>query len=115
MGLFNGKKNGQDINEFIAEYLVEGEKVEEIYGTTESFQCLTNKRVMFAENVPLIKTLGIYSIPYKNIDSIIMQRQDNMVGQTSIVLMVNTKEYKMTLLNVETAKKFYNKIIQSIL
>ena len=126
MGLFNKQDTSKVADNFrekftgeINEFLVQGEEIEDIYQLFVDYLCVTNKRIIFVDKVISLKEpkTTIYSVPYKNIISVGLEK--NLKGlaftdKLEIVTKGAVHELKFVRLLVDI-KTIYNQIVQKIL
>jgi hypothetical protein len=117
MALFGGNKEKveKDIKSEVEKYLIEGEEVEEVYGIKDHFNCLTNKRLIFVTQIPILKSLGVVSIPYSKINSATIQRENKgIITTTKLIISTRDREYELRFIDVESMMNFYKKLIKYI-
>ncbi|MFT9493422.1 PH domain-containing protein [Anaerosolibacter sp.] len=116
MGIFGKsvEENKNDIVDEVQQYLIEGEIVEEVRGMKNAFNCITNKRLIFASQVPLFKDLGVLSIPFSKIESVVIERKPAVVTLTKIIIHTRSNEYGLVFYDLESLMIFYKKLIARI-
>lgn len=123
MRLFS-KSEKQDVTDKykseVSEFLMQGEEIEGIYPLVIDYLCITNKRIIFVDKVISIKEpmITTYSVPFKNIMSIGLEKNLKPVAVTDELQIVTLGAvYNLKFLRATgvVIKDIYNQLIGKIL
>jgi len=122
MGLFSkDDKPKQDVREKyekeISEFLLSGEVVEGVYPLIIDFLCITNKRLIFVDKEISIKEpkTTIYSIPYGNIASVGLEKNEKAFAFTDeISIVTKGKTHQLKFVRGTNIVELYNTLVEKI-
>ena len=114
MGLFSGTKIDNP-EEYVKEFLFEGETVKCTYKLVRDFVSLTNKRIIFVDKSLMSRETIIRSIPYSKINSISVERNKKLFSFSNKVEIIGKgKDYELKISKSENVLEFYNTLAESI-
>jgi hypothetical protein len=114
MGFFSGTKI-ENPEEFVNDFLFEGESVVCTYKLVRNFVSLTDKRIIFVNKSLLSREIVIRSIPYTKINSISLERKNKLFSFSDKIEVVGKgKQYELKISKSENVFDFYNILAQYI-
>lgn len=93
MGIFGGTKT--NTSKRFSNTLAEGEEIEAIYRLIVDEICFTNKRIIFFDKTILSTKKGKVSIPYKHIQSFVIEDEGIFDRDIEVKLLTSPGEFTL--------------------
>jgi len=100
----------------IQEFLLEDEKIEELYSLLLDYVCITNKRLIFVDKSIMDQEVEIVTLPFSKIETISVVKNSKMFALTDkIKIMTKNKDYELKFIKNTNVKEFYNSLARNII
>ncbi|MFW6309320.1 MAG: PH domain-containing protein [bacterium] len=114
MGLFSGTKT-KNPKKYVEKIKLDSEQVACTYKLHRNFISLTSWRVIIVKKSLFSREVSIRSIPYEQIDNIIIEKNRRLFSMSSLIKIINNRRvYKFRIGKGEGDMDLYNTLVYHI-